>query len=77
MVLLLASFLLCIIATDHVDSVKYIMPKVYHLLFADDTLIFCKDSRLECEKLKTILGLYKVVSSQKVILTTKKKSKSE
>ena len=74
MILLLASFLLCIIATDHVNSVKYIMPKVYHLLFA---VIFCKDSRLECEKLKTILGLYKVVSSQKVILTTKKKSKSE
>ena len=77
MVLLFASFLLCIIATDHVNRVKNIMPKVYHLLFTDDSLIFCEDSPLECERLKTILGLYKVVSSQKVILTTKKKSKSE
>ena len=41
-------------------------PMITHLFFADDSLLFCKASRQECQKLIEILELYEVASGQKI-----------
>ena len=41
-------------------------PKLTHLLFADDSLLFCRATRLECQKVLEILSTYERVSSQKL-----------
>ena len=41
-------------------------PKVSHLFFADDSLLFCKANSNERNKLKEILGLYESASGQKI-----------
>ena len=41
-------------------------PKVTHLLFADDSILFCKASLEECHLLRSILMEYEEASGQKV-----------
>ena len=41
-------------------------PKVTHLFFTDDILLFCKVERQECTKLVEILELYELASRQKI-----------
>ena len=41
-------------------------PKITHLFFADDSLLFCKASSQECQNLMDILQLYEVASGQKI-----------
>ena len=41
-------------------------PKLTHLLFADDSLLFCRSTPKECGKVLDILNQYEVASGQKV-----------
>ena len=41
-------------------------PKVTHLFFVDDSLLFCKAHRQECYKLVEILEHYEMASRQKI-----------
>ena len=41
-------------------------PDLTHLLFADDSLLFCRATLEECEKVLQILESYEQASSQKV-----------
>ncbi|CAA7035332.1 unnamed protein product [Microthlaspi erraticum] len=41
-------------------------PRVNHLLFADDTMFFCKSSTNNCKALKRILQEYEQASGQKI-----------
>ncbi|CAA7048221.1 unnamed protein product [Microthlaspi erraticum] len=41
-------------------------PKVNHLLFADDTMFFCKSNERTCQALKEILRKYEEASGQKI-----------
>ena len=41
-------------------------PKLIHLLFADDSLLFCRVTMEECSKVLEILNMYEEASRQKV-----------
>ena len=41
-------------------------PEQIHLLFADDSLLFCRATSEECEKVLQILEFYEQASGQKV-----------
>ena len=41
-------------------------PKLTHLLFADDSLIFCRATENECQTLLKILAKYERASSQQI-----------
>ena len=41
-------------------------PKIYHLFFADDSMIFCKATLANCESLKRILEVYEKDSGQQL-----------
>ena len=41
-------------------------PKLTHLLFADDSLLFCRSSKSECQKILQILESYESMSGQKL-----------
>lgn len=41
-------------------------PKLIHLLFVDDSLLFCKENAAECGKIMDLLSVYENVSGQKV-----------
>ena len=41
-------------------------PKLTHLLFADDSLIFCRATMKECNKVMDILKVYEKASGQKI-----------
>ena len=41
-------------------------PKLTHLFFANDSLLFCKASSQECQQLIEILQLYEVAWDQKI-----------
>lgn len=43
-------------------------PSVNHLLFADDSLLFCRATESECHQINEILSSYECASSQKVNL---------
>ena len=41
-------------------------PKLTHLFFADDSLLFCRANSTECSKVTDLLSLYEEVSGQKI-----------
>ena len=41
-------------------------PKITNLFFVDDSLLFCKATRVECQKIQDISWLYEKASSQKL-----------
>ena len=41
-------------------------PKLTHLFFADDCLIFCRSTLEECAKIQELLAVYEAVSGQKI-----------
>ena len=41
-------------------------PKLTHLLFADDSLVFCKSTEAECRTLLHVLSTYESASGQQV-----------
>lgn len=41
-------------------------PKLSHLFFADDSLIFCKATIAECDALQRVLGVYERASGQQL-----------
>lgn len=41
-------------------------PRITHLLFADDSLIFCRAKEAECQKLLDLLAIYEKASRQKI-----------
>lgn len=41
-------------------------PPLNHLLFADDTMFFCKSDPISCKELKNILEKYEVASGQSI-----------
>ena len=45
---------------------KRTCPKVSHLFFADDSLLFCRAKRDECRAVKNLLGVYERASEQVV-----------
>ena len=41
-------------------------PKITNIFFADDSLLFCRATRVECQKIQDILWLYEKASRQKL-----------
>ena len=41
-------------------------PKITHLFFADDYLLFCRSTLEECEKIQELLSYYEVTSGQMI-----------
>ena len=52
--------------SNHRFSLSRKGPKLTHLLFADYSLLFCRSSRTECQKVLEILAAYECMSGQKI-----------
>lgn len=53
-------------ADMHGFSLSKRSTKLTHLLFADDSLLFCKSTSEECQKIMDILGVYERCSGQQI-----------
>lgn len=52
----------------HEAKASHIGPKISHLLFADDNLLFARANRQDCTKIVDILNKYETASSQRDLL---------
>lgn len=50
---------------------KFMVSAVSHLLFANDSLILCKETEEDAAHLKEILGIYEQCSGQVAILISR------
>ena len=50
----------------HGFSLSKRSPKLTHLLFANDSLLFCRSTSEECQKIMDILGVYERCSGQQI-----------
>ena len=50
----------------HGFSISTRSPTLIHLLFADDSLLFCKSNVDECEKVLEVLQVYEKSSGQQI-----------
>ncbi|XP_021717911.1 uncharacterized protein LOC110685693 [Chenopodium quinoa] len=53
----------------HGDRICRSAPRVSHLFLADDSILFAKDSTLECSTIANIISIYERASSQNVNLS--------
>ena len=47
-------------------------PRISHLLFADDSLVFCRATVSECVKIQSLLYRYELASGQSINRVEKK-----